>query len=232
MKKVFLFFGFLAILFTAFKTNVYALGDACTDAEKIRLRELVAATKVTYEYYEESNPYVGGTFHGYRVSISNFKPDFYVYDEKRGSYFATSESIAIDSKFVGGITYDLPFYASKGTACDGYLIMTKYIKMPYYNQYWDDPLCKGHEDYILCKKFTSLVIDSKEEFEQRMNAYIRSLKKKEPEMPIVTPIKEKSTFENAISFLSDNYMYFLVSIIVIGTVSIVIIEVRKKRGIL
>lgn len=233
MKKTLPLLAVIILSFMIYKPCAHALSDTCTSTEKIRLRELATATKISYEYYETANNISGGTFHGYKVSIINFKPDFYVYDTERATYFSTTnDSVAISDSFLGGITYKLPFYASDGTICEGYLIMTKYIKMPYYNPYWEDPLCDGHEDYILCKKFNSVAVDSKDEFDERMKAYIKSLVYKDNQDPVETPINEKSAFEKIADFVIDHYMYFLISIIILGTAAIVFIEVKRRRNIL
>ncbi|MDD4210753.1 MAG: hypothetical protein PHI52_10505 [Bacteroidales bacterium] len=232
MKRFFLCTLFVALLFF-WRINTLALDTACTQAEKVRLRELVNATQITYEFYEVEDEDTG-LFQGYKVSISNFKPDFYVYDISRGTYFGYSGDTKVTSdEFDGGKNYKFPFYASDGTPCEGYLIMTKSLQLIPYNPYSKDPLCVGHETYELCKKFTPIKITSDSDFKNRMNQYIKSLDNKKKEEPIIEkPIVKKTIWQSILSFLVNNYMIFLISIIILGTAGIVIIEVKRRRSIL
>lgn len=232
MKRFFLCTLFVALLFF-WRINTLALNTACTQAEKVRLRELVNATQITYEFYEVEDEDTG-LFQGYKVSISNFKPDFYVYDSDTASSFIyKGNSVVTVGHFPGGTTYKFPFYASGGTPCEGYLIMTKNLQLIPYNPYSEDPLCKGHETYELCKKFTLIKITSRSDFENRMHQYIKSLDNPKKEEPIIEePAAKKTIWQSILSFLADNYMIFLVSIIILGTAGIVIIEVKRRRSIL
>ena len=216
----------------SFKTNTYALSAECTSKEQLRLRNLVTATKITYEFYEEKDFITGSTFQGYKVSISNFRPDFYVYNEAESFSFENATNlIATEEKFLGGITYKLPFYASKGSICEGYLIMTKSVKMIPYNKYWNDSLCKGYETYELCKKFSPINISSYDEFQRRIKQYIKSLDRKEEEKPSASIVKN-TVWQSIESFFISNYMIVLTFIIVLGTTGIIIVETRKRRSIL
>jgi hypothetical protein len=233
MKKVFLFFGFLTILFTAFKVNVYALGDTCTDAEKIRLRELVAATKMSYEFFEIYDKEMDVTTGYYDISISNFTPDFYVYNEEYAIMFKyLDSSIVTDGRYYGGVTYYFPFYASSKSPCKDYLIATKNVYLIPFNHYSKDSLCKGYENYELCKKFTPIKISSQTEFEQRVKQYIGSLKSKEEVKKEIIVATDENMWSSITAFFVKNYMYILVGIIITGTLSIIIIEIKKRRRIL
>lgn len=231
MKKVFTFL-LLTILSLTFRIDAFALDKACTQTEQLRLRELVNATQITYEFYEEKSD--EGFFQGYRVSVSNFKPDFYIYDEKQSTYFKyDGDSIATAGYFLGGITYSLPFYAAKGSACEGYLIMTKALQLVPYNPYSEDPLCKGHETYELCKKFTPIKLSSQIEFEQRMRQYLKSLEDdKQEEKPPIEEDVSKTILDVVVDFIIDYYMVILITIAVSGTIGIIIIRERQRRSIL
>lgn len=233
MKKIIMFLC-IAILFVFKTNNVLAVDELCTSEEKMRLQQLVNATKITYEFYEEIDPISGFTFQGFKVNISNFKPDFYIYNEEKSVYFPPSnESIVTKGKFVGGVTYELPFYASNNTKCDGYLIMTKYVRMVPYNPYWKDPLCKGYETYELCKKFSQIELSSYEEFELRMNQYIKMMEKKDNvKEPPIEENENNEVWQSIVDFVINNYMIFLVFIIVIGLISIIIIKTKQRRRIL
>jgi len=232
VKKAFIVTFIVAILMF-FNIDVFALDETCTNEEKMRLIQLVNATNVTYEFVEEMHHDYNEIVRYYKVIVSNFKPDFYIYDEQQGTFFEyNGNSIVEQGKFYGGINYKLPFIASSKSPCANNVIMTKYVRMLPYNEYSTDPLCVGHETYELCKKFTPIRITSRSDFEQRMKEYIRKLDNKdEPEIPVEE--KEENTFfDKILDFLTDYYMYILVFIIITGITGIVIIEVRKRREIL
>jgi hypothetical protein len=224
MKKL----GFLAVFILSliiFKINVSALSDACTVAEQKRLQNLVAATKISYEFTDDNT---------YSVTITNFSPDFYVYNEEYGLLLQYVNSPTVTtSGLVGGENYNFPFFATNSTACEGYEIFIKSVKLIAYNEYSEDPLCDGYENYELCKKFTQIKIDSYDEFVQRLKAYIASLKSNNNEPIIDKPVEvNKTLMENIKDFIATNYMILLISIIILGTSGIIIIEVKKRRSIL
>jgi hypothetical protein len=218
------------IIFVAFKTNVLALDPACTQAEQLRLRQLVALTQVTYDFYEIKEE---GT-RGFNVSISGFKPDFYVYDIQKGTYFKyAGNAVVVNGAFAPGTSYNLPFFAADEGVCKGYLIMTKTISLPNYNVYSTDSACVGNEEYELCKKFTPITLPSYSEFKQRLAQYIKDKNKPEENKPGEEKPETQETFLEKIErFLTSNYMIILLSIIVVGTSAIITIEVRKRRSIL
>lgn len=228
MKKLFIA-TIIAVLSVIFRTDVFALDATCTPTEQLRLRNLAATTQITYEYYENKEEEIMG----FKVQITGFSADFYIYNEENGTYLKyVDNAIVVSSAFDPGETYVLPFYASDDGICKGYHILSKSITLPTYNYYSEDSLCVGHETYELCKKFTSINIDSQEEFENRVKQYIKSLEK--PDEPIVEeePESPRTIIEIIEDFFIDNYMIFLVSIIVVGTSIIISIEVKKRRSIL
>jgi len=227
MRKKLLFI--VAILpFVLGSRNVLALDVKCTVEERLRLRELALATKITYEFYEDLNLDV----RGFKVRISGFSPDFYIYNIENGTYFEYSGSSIVEEKLSYGTTYKLPFFASDDGVCKDYLILTKTIVLPNYNHYSNNPLCEGYETYELCKKFTPIKIDSRREFEQRMNEYIKRQKITEEEPKEEPKESEKTISDIIVAFLVGNYIIILYSIILIGTTIIIIIQIRKRRSIL
>jgi hypothetical protein len=237
IKKV-LYYSFL-IIFALLVNITYVdaeeveLSSECTAQEKFRLRELVNNTRITYELksYEdvEGNPYKK-----YDVSISGFNEEFYVFWQRRGILIEYSgDDIVSHFGFDPGETYQFPFYASDNNICSGYHILTKNVYFPPYNIYSEDSLCEGHEDYELCKKHSPIIIDSYEEFVQRMNQYLNNLENQDEDNSLVEDSSpEDSLWNRVINFLIKYNLYILISIIVIGIITIVIISIKKRRKIL
>lgn len=233
MKKICAVF-LVAILMTIFKVDVLALNPACTQAEQMRLRNLAHITQITYEFEKTFDAEMGVELEGYKVDINGFQPEFRVSDEDRNIYFEyNGTSISTSHGFFGGVDYNLKFYATAATPCSGEFILVKNLSLLPYNKYSEDPLCKGHETYELCKKFTSLNIGTYDNFIKRMNKYIKSLEEKEPEGPSEEePNLDKTILDTIVDFIMDNYFIILMLIIVFGTSGIIFIEVRKRRSIL
>lgn len=231
MKKI-CFIPLAVILLVLCRINVNALDQTCTLNEQMRLRNLTNATQISYEFFENKEE----ATNGFKVKISGFSADFYVYNVTNGIYFPYyGENVSVSDAFAPGQTYSLPFYASDTGVCKGFLIQTKYVKLPNYNYYYKDPLCKEHETYELCKKFTSLVPSNYAEFENLMQKYIKSLEKSNGKTP--TNEEEKTTSSKSIleivgDFFAHNYLIFLIAIIISGTAGIIFIELKKRRSIL
>jgi hypothetical protein len=232
LKKAALVF---AVIFYTFVCPVNAEETKnlnCTMEEKQRLRQLASATKATYEFKEYIN--VDGTSSmAYKLTLSNFNNDFYVWDEERGLLITYSNNnVATAERLMPNVTYRLPFYASSASPCNGNLILTKTVYLPPYNYYSDDPLCKGHEEYELCKKHSPIEIDSYEEFVSRMQQYIKSLEQGNNQELPHNNNATVSIWSKIATFLVNNILYVTLPIIIVGTVIIAIIELKKRRSIL
>jgi hypothetical protein len=232
LKSKYLIF---ALLFFSFLYPIKAeetLNSNCTLEEKERLRKLASLTKITYEFKQYTNT-DGTSYKAYSLIVNNFTSDFYIWDEERGLYINNSgDNIGRAEALMPSVTYKLPFYAADNSVCNGFLILTKTVYLPPYNYYSDDPLCKGYENYELCKKHSPIKIDSYEEFVSRLRSYIKNLEHQNNNEPIVNDDKQVSIWNKIAAFLVSNILYITVPIIIICTTVIVVIEVRKRRSIL
>ena len=229
MKKLI----FSILVFFSFNMIVIAEEtNKCSNEEILRLRDLAGATQITYEL-KQYEPEEAPPFMAFEVTVTGFQPDFYVLSNY-GVYLKSDLSKVTSAyPFTAGETYQLPFYASEKSFCEGDLILTKTISLPPYNIYSQDSLCEGYEDYELCKKFSPIKFSSYEDFKQRMEQYINSLDKEEPKPSNNNnPNEEQNLFTNLIAFFLKYHLYFLVPIIILGITGIVIIELKKRRSIL
>lgn len=215
--------------------TVLATENLCTNEERLRLRELAGAVQITYELkeFDFESEYDVLPFKAFEVTLLGLHDDFYI-ASNRGINIETDElRLTLDIPLGVGETYQFPFYASKKSPCEGELILTKTLILPPYNVYSEDPLCKGHEDYILCQKFVKINVSSYENFVVKMEQYIASLNKNNNEEVLKNGARAKtSLFTHAITFFLKYHLYFLIPIIILGVVGIVIIEIKKRRSIL
>lgn len=225
----FLLFSFLLVV----KAEGITSNPNCTMEEQQRLRQIVNATKISYEFKEYQN-YDGTTNKAYKLTINNFTNDFYIWNEERGLYITYNGSnIAYIDGLMPNTTYQLPFYASNNSPCSDSIIMTKLAYLPPYNYYSEDPLCKGYEDYELCRKYSPISIGSYEEFVSRMQDYIKKQKPNDNNNnEEEKPTNGISLWDKIANFLIDNILYITIPIIVLGTSLIIVVEVRRRRSIL
>lgn len=211
--------------------HVHALDSACTVAEQNRLKTL--ASQVYFSYELKKVPTDSGVLTAtYEVSVSGLISDLYIYDIKKAIYFAPNDGKIATSLLAPGKSYTLPFYASDSGVCNGYLITTKYITLPAYNVYSEDPLCVGNEEYILCNPSSSIKVSTQEEFEARVKAYIATKSKQTTQTQEEITTTEKTTAEKVLDFLSNYYMYISGGTILLGTVGIIIAKRNERKEIL
>lgn len=201
-KIIFIFCSFLLGYL-----NVHALDPACTVVEQNRLKTLASQVYFSYEL-KTSSLFGGGTYKYYEVTASGIIADFYIYNQAKGLYFASSDgklAIAVTSP---GQSIELPFYASNSGVCNGFKITTKFIKLPAYNVFSENPLCVGNEEYVLCNPSSSIVIKDVDAFEASVREYIDSKNnqnnenEEEEHKPTATTVGEL-----VFNFLSDYYPY-------------------------
>ncbi|MDD2203403.1 MAG: hypothetical protein PHT75_02590 [Bacilli bacterium] len=229
MKKL-LSFLLIISLFLVFKPNVIALDTACTQEERLKLRQTASLTTIKYDLMD----YEYAVF--FDVTISGFTKDMYaaVPDENYAFSYVEGTNTSREADFTPGKTYKLEFYATDGTKCPGEKILTKYLQIPPYNHYSKNKICEGYEDFELCKKHTNLYksIKTEEDFVKRVQQYINSVKNNSADKKDNDDNKQVSFLEKTLVFLNKYYLYIFIPIIVVGTVSIIVIQVQKRRSIL
>lgn len=229
LKKLLLIIAVL--LFSPMTTK--ALNSACTTSEQNRLKTLVNETQVVYELYTQDAEDELGPYKAFRIIITGFSADFYVWNQTHGIYMEfNGNSTVSDDGYAPNQSLELPFYASNEGVCRGYLISTKIVQLPPYNVYSEDPLCVGHEKFELCQKYSPVKVSSYDEFVRRVQEYIDSLKNDGNNNPSNNDKKKVSLWDKIIDFLLTYNLYFLLPIILLGTAGIIIVEIRRRRSIL
>ena len=202
MKKI--IFCIFVLLFP-----IIAKAD-CTAEEISRLKTLATKISVTYEYEEKS--------HTFSITFHNVHKDLKLVNMWK-TYSSKEEmaDITINNLFPG-YTYSVEIISNYKN-CKGKNITTKYYTTPYYNYYYNDPLCEGNETKNVCQKWVDTSSLSYEDF-------TNSFKQKETEEIQIE--EEKNTY----SILSDlfvKYYYVLFGSIIIICMTIIIVKSRKDR---
>lgn len=195
----------------------------CTPEEEKQLLEEVEKVELVYKHLGEVTKEDGSkVYNEYKVTAKNIPNEVYIYlypfaDEK---FEETSEGPRITLK-TGTWYYNM--YSSK---CDKTL-KTITLTLPKFNMYSLDPLCDkvDTEDFKYCHKYYQNEI-SRETFERKVKAYRLEHHLDDKEIP---KQEKENILKPVIDFLLEYYIYIIIGIVVIVTISALIIRINKKK---
>ena len=134
-------------------------------------KKLAREVAFSYEYY-----FVGNNIY-YDVTISNILDDLYIKDIKTGKTYSKTEETIKKVSDNQRLTFEV--YSKE---CNE-LIATKFLSLPAYNQYYNNPLCDGISEFQYCHKW-GIVSSSitPEVLKKKVEEYRSSLKEDEIEV--------------------------------------------------
>lgn len=220
MKKNILFILFI-VLFMGFKFEVKSLSyGGCEYSQISRLKSIVSNINITHDYYIQNNQAY------FNITLSNLVPEIYFIDSKNKVKYTYANSqngqITIYNQTDTQVSYK--FYSNLNM-CPGVKLSTKYYNLPIYNLYYNSDLCKGIENYNLCKKWTKNNY-SYDEFKEVVDKY----KQQKEKVTIEDEIKvtyEKTLLNYFIDFYVKYYYLLLIGIIVI---CFIIMYINRKKN--
>lgn len=193
------------------------IDSRCTNSLKTMLRN--EGQEVSYRFSKVKSE----SDVTYTIYFYNLSENIYMTDSSGNIY--TSSKI---EKLTPGSSFVINMYASNKTYCEGYKIYSKTVSVPYYNPYFGSDLCKGYENYSLCKENVNVTI-SQEEFEKKLNSYKESFKE---EVNINNEEEENNEF-SLYEFIM-RYKYYLTStlatLVLIAVIFIIIKKVKKRKN--
>lgn len=188
----------------------------CTYKEQARLRKLASNVQTTYAYVENDNNVT------FNVTLSNLNNDLYVYDISRGkTYYYGGESEITLYDYAPGENIKYRIYTTK-TDCASTYLNIKYVNLPYYNSYYNNPLCLNKK-YSICNKWTKVTL-TEEEFVKKINELDKESEETEKDSEKI----ENTILDYIISFIYEYYIFILV--ILVGIFLIIELKRRKKNG--
>ena len=218
LKKV------LLLLLICFFANISFVCADCSDEELSKLKEIANNVNIVYEYQGEAAGafgYEDGTFD---VIITNIVDDIYIRDEFYNYVFNTSNAdsdgkIVLKSYVSGNHVFKI--YAQN---CDKLLRVIE-LNIPRYNPYSEDPLCEGisGDDLDVCNKWYKYDLEY-DDFKKAVEEYKKDSNKN-------GIADEENIFNNIFDFFSKNILYILISVVIIGSI-VVIVIVKRKRSVL
>jgi hypothetical protein len=217
---------------------IYVKAD-CSKEELNNIKSIANESVVKYSYLENYVPtqeellneqnggYILDVKNRFSVSVNNLTDKYYAViagDGREFIYDANREvpNTAIVSSLIGGVNYYIEYYTSETTNCPFTKIKTVHIKLPYYNKYHDNELCKGIEEFNLCNKWYSTGNINYTDFKNKATAYKESLNNN-------ITIKNDSTIELIIGYIIANYFNILIGIIILGLLSIFAIKYSENK---
>ena len=197
-------------------TTIYA---ECTEEEIAHFKEIENQYTVTDEFDANSKKYT--------LNIKN--PDFkqYIYDSTAITKYMNNitkisdSEIKINNVDAGEYTFVV---RSMNDSCDK-ILKSISINLAKYNNYSEDPLCDGIEEFVLCQPTYDKVIDY-DTFVARVKLYKENKEKEENAKP-----KQEEKEENkVVKYIKDNLFQTIIIIVFIIIVSITaILTIRSAK---
>ncbi len=191
----------------------------CTKEELEHFKEIQNKYNYTYKFDEQTKKYT--------ISFHSEEPDKYSYGIVKTQDF---ECISDNEKEFTCYNIEPGTYEIRITGmtdiCSGMLKKDK-IQLAKYNEYSNDPLCEGIEEFVLCQKTYDKDIDY-DTFVSRVNTYKKTKKEQE-----TASSAGKEENNQILSFIADNMFKIILvivfSIVVIISIAISIKSVKKSR---
>ena len=190
----------------------------CDTKELNRLKELAKKIEFDYDY-----KLVDGVAE-FSINAVNLNSelkaliikDYYNndYREFKGSSEATLYGFKSGERVIVTIKGFVP------NGCSGVTVLTKTVKVPYYNLYYDEEKCKGNEDFKYCKLLLSNNITEKE-YNRQFEAYLKA-----KEATVIPEEEKKEEFNMTIIYIIVAAVLFVLLVILLVTN---IIRRRRKN---
>ena len=214
--------GFLVLLVFMYVFPIQ-VSAVCVDSELAKLNNAVSESEITYEYIKDNE---------FSITISNITQDFYVQEFPAGEYTASfvfsPTGYSTMDEFIGGTTLQFNFYASYDTACAYTVLRTVTVILPKENFYYTSSICDGAEAFFLCKKFANTDDYTYKEIVEKLEEYKISNEVEETK-EAEEVVNKDSLWVNLYNSFFDNFMFIMISIIVLSVSGIIIIRIREKR---
>jgi len=147
MKRICLLF-LLAFLIPITSVNAYY----CKFSEISRYKSLASNINTTYDYVEKNGSLT------FSITLVNLNKELYIVDMTTEKVYNYNGNELTISGYKPGSTVKYAVYATNEN-CSDTLLYTVRVVLPYYNQYYSDPICEGVSDYIYCQKWYDNKLD-------------------------------------------------------------------------
>lgn len=202
-KKMFIKINFMLILLFMFPFFVKA---ECNYQRKSDLSKIASNVQISYTYSVKQ-----GEEPIFFVTVSNLTNDIYALDNYENTLSFSGEGTF---QYNSGSTIKYTFF-SNDPNCMGEKVMTKYLKLPYFNPNYNTKECNENPGFKYCKLWDYNVVSS-DVFDSELKKYIN----------------EKNNTNNSSSseekFNINSYIIYICIIIVSFLILIMIVRKRNK----
>ena len=207
----------LAIVFIILPNTIYA---DCTEEEITHFKEIEDEYKITYEFDEESKDYI--------VTFTNPEPTKYIYiiTINDDSECIEKEANKLECKHVPPDDYQIKIRSANNSCTLTY--KTIELNLSKYNPYFNDPLCEGIEEFVLCQETYGKEIDY-DTFISRVNTYKKTKQNQTPE----EEKNDTKIINDIFELIKENLFQIIIIIVFVIAVAVTIIltvkSIRKSR---
>ena len=217
LKLLVFFFSFILL------PNVIYAG--CTKDEINYFKRIEDKYRVTYEFNKASM--------NYDVYLYTYENDLYAfnlsdYQDKINAIYEEDDYVVIQLTNIEPGTMTITIIGATDT-CDSTL-KEIYLDLSKQNKYWNDPLCEGIEDFVLCQPTYDKEIDY-DTFVSRVNTYKKTKQReatKEEEGK-----KSNGVIDKVTNFLKENLFQIIISVVFVIAIVVTVIltakSIRKSR---
>lgn len=193
--------------------------EPCTTEKMNALKEIAKKMDINYTYemkeqdgvkYPEFTIHVNNMSEDLKVLIIN---DFYSLDYKE---FRNENGKSSMSGFKAGDKVTITTKAYTPDKCSTKTVATKQIKLPYYNQYYEEEFCLENPNFKYCEEFIETDL-TYEKYQKEKEKYLQEKEKQEE-------IEEEQKGNNKILIIS-----IVSGIVIIGGV-VAFIMIRRKQN--
>lgn len=197
------------------------------DCNYNELTSIIGNINTSYEYKIVNNK------PQFTITLSNLTNDLMIHDTITGKIYCntgkckdriTGSELKINTSYTGNYNFD--FY--KYECGYGYgTLGTKTVKLPTYNAYYKDELCKGLESYKQCQRWSGYSA-TRETFEKDIKNIKEEIAKKNA-VKEEKKVETKKWHEIFVQVLLDYWWLFVIILSIIIALCYFIIAQRKKK---
>lgn len=197
---------------------------ACTREEIKEFKRIEDEYKVTYNYNKDTKDYSI-----YFKSTEPKKYYYQIYAESDLNCSAINET-TMECKDFKPDYYTIEIVGVTNTCNDVLKSIT--LNLSHNNKYWEDPLCNGIEEFVLCSPTYDKELDY-ETFVSRVETYKRTKAKEAETEKNNNEEKNNGLYDKIINYINENIISIIIVtvfiILVIITIIVTAKSIRKSR---
>ncbi len=209
MRKI----KYLVLFLFLLPFNVFA---DCSNQEVVRYKKLATNVNYSIESIQNESGEETGTFN---IIFTNLVEGLYVSNSFQYRDYKPNNGVATVSGYYGGVNNH---FAIRNSKCPKVNLITMDVKLPIYNSYYKEDICKDYQNAPVCQKWVTMTVD-----EEAIQNYIdkNTIKKEE----VINKKDVKGIFDYVFDYYVKYYYIAIPITIVILVLIILIYKVYKRK---